>query len=111
MSGTLPADTLVLEKDAQEGVNAGFFPPLAPSSLQLPSNILLSQSATIEKSRIQVENVEDQLIDIISRYWTCVFLVPLWIPYLLLRILLSCIFCIVFDKLLYFLCGLAMTVK
>lgn len=100
MSGTLPADTLVLEKEAQEGVNAGFFPPLAPSSLQLPSNILLSQSATIKKSRIQVENVEDQLIDIISRY--CVFLVPLWIPYLLLCILLSCIFCIVFDKLLYF---------
>lgn len=56
----------------------------------------------IEKSKIQVENVEDQLIDIISRYWTCVFLVPFWIPYLLLRILLSCIFCIAFDKLLYF---------
>lgn len=74
MSGTLPADTLVLEKDAQEGVDARvFFPPLAPGSPQLSfEHSPFAAPLPVEKTKIQVGDIGDPLINIVSRYCTYV---------------------------------------
>lgn len=73
MSGTLPADTLVLEKDAQEGVDAGFFfshpsrrVPFRVSSRAFP----FRGAAAVEKTKIQVGDTGDPMINIVSRYCT-----------------------------------------
>lgn len=77
-SGTLPADTLVVEKDAQEGVDAFFFLLSSPGfSFRLPPKIPLSASLPGisrkfrwgARERARGESPKGRLqIDSVSRY-------------------------------------------
>lgn len=62
MSGTLPADALVLEKDAQEGVDAGlvlFFLLSRRSPSSFHRTFSFCDAAAVEKSKIQIEDYGD----------------------------------------------------